>query len=190
MMISAQKGDREKVIRILAAAFDQNLSVNFIVKNDILIKERIQKLVSYSYDLCFSYGRVYLSDERNACALILFPNQMRWSVYKVWLDVQLILKAIGTERLFLALKRESVLNGARPKIAMAYLWFIGVEPHEQGRGIGTLLLKEVLLEAGVLNLPIYLETSTLTNLPWYKKQGFEIYHELLLSYRLYFLKHD
>ncbi len=41
-----------------------------------------------------------------------------------------------------------------------------------------------------MNRPIYLATSTMKNLPWYKKSGFEVYNELDLGYNLFFLKRE
>ena len=71
---------------------------------------------------------------------------------------------------------------------MYYLWFIGVDPKYQGSGIGTDLMQSLIEDSEKQQRPIFLETSTLRNLPWYKKFGFEIYNELELSYKLYFLK--
>lgn len=71
---------------------------------------------------------------------------------------------------------------------MAYLWFIGVNPGDQHKGIGSKLLQEIIAFADQKKLPLFLETSTLTNLPWYERFGFKIYDQLELSYTLYFLK--
>jgi predicted N-acetyltransferase YhbS len=73
---------------------------------------------------------------------------------------------------------------------MTYLWFIGVYLAEQNKGIGSLLLQEIIQHSIQNNRPIYLETSTIKNLPWYSKFGFKVYSEQDLSYRLYFLKRD
>lgn len=73
---------------------------------------------------------------------------------------------------------------------MSYLWFIGVDPEYQNTGIGTQLLHDVIAYSRQKNRPVYLETSTLKNLPWYKKVGFQIYQELDLTYKLFFLKYN
>jgi ribosomal protein S18 acetylase RimI-like enzyme len=73
---------------------------------------------------------------------------------------------------------------------MYYLWFIGVDPKHQNSGIGTTLLNEVIKDSESKNRSIYLETSTMKNLPWYKKFGFDVYNELDLSYKLFFLKKE
>ncbi len=73
---------------------------------------------------------------------------------------------------------------------MYYLWYIGVEPTEQNKGIGGNLLSEVIENATSMDRKFFLETSTLQNIPWYKKFGFKIYHEMDLGYRLYFMKRE
>ena len=73
---------------------------------------------------------------------------------------------------------------------MYYLWFIGVDPKHQNSGIGTELLKDIIKDSNLMERPIYLETSTLKNLPWHKNFGFDIYNQLDLSYKLFFLKKE
>jgi ribosomal protein S18 acetylase RimI-like enzyme len=73
---------------------------------------------------------------------------------------------------------------------MTYLWFIGVDPAWQHQGIGGKLLNEIIEEANMESLPVYLETSTLQNLPWYERFGFEIYNKLEMSYTLFFLRRE
>ena len=71
---------------------------------------------------------------------------------------------------------------------MYYLWFIGVDPAYQNSGTGTKLLNEVIEDSNLCKRPIYLEASTLKNIPWYKKFGFSVYNKLDLGYKLFFLK--
>lgn len=67
-----------------------------------------------------------------------------------------------------------------------YLWFIGVNPELQGKGLGSALFQEIEAQ-NKTQLPTYLETSTETNLPFYQKLGFEVYREVDLGYRLYMM---
>ena len=48
---------------------------------------------------------------------------------------------------------------------MNFLWFIAVDAAHQGRGTGTHLLNEIFSESEAETRTIYLETSTLKNLP-------------------------
>jgi ribosomal protein S18 acetylase RimI-like enzyme len=96
---------------------------------------------------------------------------------------------VGISGISKAIEREKEIKSAYPNPkSMFYLWFIGVKPEHQGQGRGSRLLKRLTEEALKKNRSVFLETSTRRNLPWYKKHGFEIYHEHDFSYNLYFLK--
>jgi ribosomal protein S18 acetylase RimI-like enzyme len=61
-----------------------------------------------------------------------------------------------------------------------YLWVLGVEPEQQGRGTGSQLLQRVLLSAGAQRVPCYLETENPRNIPFYQKHGFRLIREMAL----------
>ncbi|MET3981948.1 ribosomal protein S18 acetylase RimI-like enzyme [Mucilaginibacter sp. UYP25] len=189
-MIKVDRNQKPHVVEILISSFEDNQSVNYIVKQDSERKERIRALMDYSIEMCSVFGAVWLSDDKKACALILYPQQKRTTLKSVCLDLKLIFSAIGLGGIRKALKRETSIKAKQPKAAMAYLWFIGVNPIYQHSGIGSSLLKEVIADADQKVIPIFLETSTLQNLPWYKQFGFRIYDELTLTYTLYFLRRD
>lgn len=58
-----------------------------------------------------------------------------------------------------------------------YLWALGVDPANQGQGIGTSLLEPTLARAQEFGIPCYLETQTEGNVAFYCKRGFEVLHE-------------
>jgi ribosomal protein S18 acetylase RimI-like enzyme len=165
------------------------LSVNYIVRQDAKRIQRIRALMQYSFEVCYRFGDVWLSNDHTACALVLYPNLKRTTFVSVWLDIQLILCAIGFSGIKKALNREAQIKKLQPKKPVAYLWFIGVNPLYQHQGTGSRLLQEVMADAARKYLLVYLETSTVRNLPWYEKFGFEIYDQLDLGYVLFFLKH-
>lgn len=189
-MIKASYNDKEHVVFLLAQAFKDNQSVNYIIRQDKFKTSRIYALMEYSFEMCFHFGEVYLSDDKSACALLLPPKAKRTTLRSIWLDMKLILNAIGINRIGIALKRESAIKEKQFKGDIQYLWFIGVDPSYQQKGAGTTLLKEVLAKYDREGLTVCLETSTVQNLPWYEKLGFDIYDELDLGYKLFFLKRN
>jgi len=189
-MITATQDDKKLVKNILANSFKDNQSVNFIVRQDRIKLKRIHALMDYSFEVCHLFGKVWLSDDRKACALTLLPNQKRTTLQSIWLDVRLIFQAIGLGGIQKTLNREAAIKKLQSKEKMIYLWFIGVEPIHQNTGIGSNLLKEIVADANNKSLPVYLETSTIKNLPWYEHFGFKIYNKLELGYSLFFLKHE
>jgi ribosomal protein S18 acetylase RimI-like enzyme len=189
-MVKAKQTDKNLVADILTKSFENNQSVNYIAKQDEKRLTRIRSLMDYSFEVCYSFGDVFLSDDRKACALVLYPDKKKTTFKSILLDIKLILSCIGVENIKKALTRESKIKQLQPKELMYYLWFIGVDPDYQNEGIGSILLNEIIEDSEHKERPIYLETSTLKNLPWYQKFGFRIYNELELSYKLFFLKRE
>lgn len=187
-MTIASFNDKELVVNILTASFADNKSVNYIVKQDSRRQLRVMRLMEYSFDTCNRFGEILLSNDKKACALILFPDKKRTTLQSIISDIKLIIGCMGLLKAKKAMTREAIIRKIHPSIPFAYLWFIGVHPAEQNKGIGSALLKEVIEKYYTDNRAIYLETSTEKNLPWYKKYGFKTYSELDFGYRLYCMK--
>ena len=115
-------------------------------------------------------------------------HKKKTSLKSIILDIKLIIQCTGIKNVKKTLNREALIKKIQPKEPMTYLWFIGVNLEDQNKGLGSKLLQSIIQFSEQKNKPIYLETSTIRNLPWYKKFGFEVYSEQDLSYRLYFLK--
>jgi len=187
-MIQAEYTDKELVVDILANAFKNNKSVNYIITQDEKKEQRVRRLMEYSFGLCYRYGKVVLTTDKKACALILFPDKKRISLYSICLDMYLVFSCIGLLNVKRAMERESKIKQLQLKNNVYYLWFIGVYPVEQNKGIGSMLLNNIINDAHEQQRIICLETSTVRNIPWYEKFGFQIYDQLNLGYTLFFLK--
>jgi ribosomal protein S18 acetylase RimI-like enzyme len=187
-MKRAGKNQKQLVIDILAESFDQNRSVNYVVKQDEKRRQRIRTLMSYSFDVCNAFGDVWLYENKQACALVVLPDKKRTTFASMLWDAQLAVSVIGLSRVGQVLGRESKIKSFHPKEPFAYLWFIGVKSDMQGKGIGGALLNELIAWYSDQKRPIYLETSVDLNLPWYKYHGFEIFNTIELSYSLYLLR--
>lgn len=93
-MRKAEYSGKNLIIDILTDSFETNQSVNCIVKQDKKRVNRIRSLMDYSFEVCYSYGEVYLSDDKKACALILFPDKKKTTLKSILLDVKLILSCV------------------------------------------------------------------------------------------------
>lgn len=187
-MIEATSRDKELIVDILSASFQENKSVNYLIPQDSKHRQRLRKLIDYTFEICMQSGKAVLSEDRKACALLIIPERKKTTLKTLFLMVDLIWNSIGAGNIRKALDREKRIGARQPKSPFYHLWFIGVSPDHQGKGSGSMLLHEILQEAGELGRPVYLETSTLRNLPWYEKNGFTIYDKLELTYTLYLLK--
>lgn len=187
-MVRASATDKDSVVNILARAFDDNKSVNYVIPRGGKRLQRIRHLMAYSFEVCNRFGDVFISDDRAACALVLFPDKKRPTLQSIWWDVRFVVSCIGPFNVGKVLRREAKIRRLQPAGALYYLWFIGVDPLQQNKGAGSKLLGELIGESERLNRTLCLETSTEKNLPWYRKAGFAVYNELHLTYRLFFLK--
>ncbi|MBS1681603.1 MAG: hypothetical protein OJF59_001846 [Cytophagales bacterium] len=187
-MKRASVDQKSLVVDILVKSFDDNKSVNYVVKQDRNREARIRGLMDYSYNICNTFGDVWISDDAQACALVLHPDKKRSTFTSILWDAKLALNVIGLNRVARVLGRESKIKSFHPKKRFSYLWFIGVSPQFQNAGKGSQLLNEIIKDSSAEGRPIYLETSVDRNIQWYQKHGFEIFQSLDLSYRLYMLR--
>src|SRR5258705_4342417 len=122
------------VLDILTESFDDNRSVNYVVKQDERRKQRIRGLMNYSFNVCDSFGDVWLSDDEQACALVLYPDRKRATLSTISWDARLALSVIGIGQIGQVMARESKIKSYHPREPFSYLWFIGVPPEQQGMG--------------------------------------------------------
>ena len=67
-----------------------------------------------------------------------------------------------------------------PKALHWYLGVLGTTPARQGEGIGSSLLGPVLQRCDAEGFPAYLESSKESNIPFYRRHGFELRAEIAL----------
>lgn len=189
-MNRAKHSDKELIVNILTKSFDNNKSVNYIINQEKNRSYRIRSLIEYSYDLCELFGDIFITDDKNGCALIMKPELKKTTFKSILLDAKFVFKCLGVRNIKKAMSREAKIKRVHPKGPIYYLWFIGVEPENQNKGAGSKLMNEIIVEAKKQNRILCLETSTVRNIPWYEKFGFVIYHQFDFGYELFSLKKE
>jgi hypothetical protein len=67
----ASNADKFRVVSILSIAFAENKSVLNLVGNRRVGKDKsIRALMAYAFEECMEFGRVYLTEDGKACALV------------------------------------------------------------------------------------------------------------------------
>lgn len=187
-MLKAQSKDRAFITHLLAQSFDDNKSVNYIIPQGRHRSKRLLRLMEYSFDYCQLHGNVYLSDDRQGCALVVYPHKAKSTLRSTLLDLRLITTCVGLANLKKTLQREAIIKKLHPREPFCYLWFIGVSPTAQHNGTGSALLRQLLEQCDREALPFYLETSVERNVPWYERFGFIEYKTLNPGYLLHCMK--
>ncbi|MEO1052759.1 MAG: GNAT family N-acetyltransferase [Bacteroidota bacterium] len=186
-MIKATRADKDLIIDILSDSFSDNRSVTSLVGEGKGLESRMRHLMSYSFEQSFLRGLAFLNDEKNACVLLIDHSKKLPFLKATGLDLSLVINVVGLKKLSSTLKKQSAIKNVHPKSAYYHLWYIGVKSDVQSKGAGSQLLKEVIDTFGAEH-PIYLETSTMKNVPWYEKHGFETIDKIDFGYQLYMMK--
>ncbi|MGB0870345.1 MAG: GNAT family N-acetyltransferase [Flavobacteriales bacterium] len=160
----------KEVIRILKRSFKGNKSIVFMIGDDAKSEKRFDYLLKYSYDKAKLFGKVFYDDDLQSCAIVLDSRKKRFSLKSILLDIGLVFNVIGFKRLSSVLKREETINKYHPKGDFIHIWYIGVNPEEQGKGNGSYMLTQIMNH--YKGMDFYLETSNSRNIPFYLKHGF------------------
>jgi ribosomal protein S18 acetylase RimI-like enzyme len=90
----------------------------------------------------------------------------------------MLLRLTGWARFLRLARLRQVMDKAHPMDRPhAYLWFLGVTPEAQGRGVGSRLLKAKLDQLDQAGTPAFLETATERNVAFYRRHGFDVLSE-------------
>jgi len=119
---------------------------------------------------------VCLSD-RGGAALWLPPGTSSTRFFSSIFVAPSIAFGLGTRvvtawPLFMAMER------GHPKEPHHYLGVLGIDPPQQGQGLSKLLLEPTLAEADRDRKLAYLETAKESNLPFYRRFGFDVTQEI------------
>ena len=191
-MIEANRQHKDLIIDILVSAFKDNTedtSINFVVKQDAKRVERMKVLMGYLFEKALLFGKVFLSENKKACLLVIFSERERITVKTIALNIELALKCIGLKNIFKVLKRQRLLKRFHPGEDHIRPIIMGVSKDYFGRGSAAKLVLQVLHPYNEKRLPIIIDTVSDDNVKLYRKFGFKIKHrDESLGYPIYFMR--
>jgi len=177
-MRKATKADRKLVVDIISNSFEDNLSVNWVIKNDRKRMKRISVLAEYAFNTVLRKDGIYVSSDEEGVIMFYKQNAYKETFADYIDQAKLALQAVTLPRVLEVLKRESYKDNIRPSDGeFIYCWFYGVRNSARGKGAAIELKNFIFDEADKMNLPIFLETSMTKNLIAYERYGFETFHE-------------
>lgn len=192
-MIKASLNDRHLVANILSRAYDTNDTINETVNEpaekrvhnsplqETRRRNKIYRLMTWAFDLCYRYGGVFLSEDKKAAALIVYPDKKKFSFSCLIEELKLI-PILGLLNIPKVMQREMAYN----KLLPAYIikpMFLGTLPEARNQGRGSELMACLAEISDATQRPIYLDARIKKNEIWFSKQGFETFHRLTLGDR-------
>ena len=92
-------------------------------------------------------------------------------------------RAVGAKRPIKLLRDLAAVEKKHPKWPHGYMGEIGVRRDAQGQGIGSALLRHALEACDATGTGAFLESSSVANLPLYRRHGFEVVEQVRLGRR-------
>jgi ribosomal protein S18 acetylase RimI-like enzyme len=175
----ASRGDLDGMAHALSLAFEDDPVMQW------LFGDQAPRPVRYSRPFFTGEGRrhlrhqtVYTADGHPGAAYWDPPGHWKTSTMAVLRQAPLILRGIGPRA------RKALQGLARIEEAHAqhpehyYLAVLGTRPDRQGAGVGSALLEPVLTRCDHEGVGAYLESSKESNIPFYRRHGFEVVGEV------------
>jgi GNAT superfamily N-acetyltransferase len=180
-IINADKKDVSVLKRVLSESFSQDPMISWLVKPDkklVYRREFVFETMLNSFG--FKYGHVYTNEKKSCCAIWAPPGKYNPNSFFNLLLLPAWIKSVGLDRLIKIMNGSNYLAKHFAGPEYFYLMSIGTLPQEQGKGIGSALMKPVLDICDRDNIPACLETSNEKNLDFYKRHGFKIREEVII----------
>jgi GNAT superfamily N-acetyltransferase len=177
----ASPGEEDPIARSMAEAFWDDPVQVFLMPD---AKSRQRRMVGLFEVLLRGHylklGETYVTPDHSGAAMWAPPGKAVLPFTAVLRHSPAMLRSLG-RRSLLALQVLSAIEKQHPKTPHWYLGVLGTRPERQGKGIGSSLLQPVLERCDAEGVPAYLESSKHTNLPFYRRHGFEVTGEINLA---------
>jgi ribosomal protein S18 acetylase RimI-like enzyme len=178
--VQATAADVEEVSRTLSDAFAVDPHISWFMRDDA--RRDAARLAFFRMLVGgegFTQGRIDRPAGGGAAAIWMPFEWLRPTPLMAELrGLPAMLRATGLARFGRLMAIRADMDAHHPlDRPHAYLWFLGVAPAAQGRGIGSALLRAANARLDAEGLPAYLETGTTRNVALYERHGFKVLSE-------------
>ena len=178
--VQAGAADVEEVARTLADAFAADPMMDWMLRPDARrAAVRLELFRMLVREEGFPIGRIDRPAGGGAAAIWMPFEWLGPTPFLTELrGLPAMLRATGLARFsrLSAIRRDMDVHHPKDR-RHAYLWFLGVAPAAQGRGVGSALLRAANVRLDAEGLPAYLETATTRTVALYRRHGYEVISE-------------
>ncbi|APX67719.1 GNAT family N-acetyltransferase [Sphingomonas sp. gentR] len=168
----AGTGDRAAVAAMLGRAFADDPAMSYIFPDPAERAKRLPRLFALLFDSDAAGMRLVAQGEE-AATFWRPPGQAHVSTMAFVRRLIPVLHALGTS-LPRAMRLGDAIEAHFPAEPFWYLHIAGVDPAQQGRGLGGASIRAGLARCDADGVSAYLETATESNVGLYTRLGFQL----------------
>lgn len=169
--------DAAPLAQTLAHAFLDDPVLMYFLPDERTRAAKLPRLFKMLFKLGLPHCACYVTSNYEAVTLWRPPNEWHLSFWEYILNGPELLGIFGAGALNAMVTMDRI-EKKHPKKPHWYLQIIGTEPECQGKGYGSLIMRDRLAATDALGVDCYLESSKITNIPIYKSFGFEVTGEI------------
>ena len=179
---TATSSDVDQLVVTLTRAFDTDPVVNWMLRQDAKRTEGFDALFRACLDrLSLRHGEVLTTRDCAGGALWYPPGTSKIGFVQQLGLLPAMIRGTGLRGLGRMIGIMDLLDRNHPEKPHYYLQFIGVDPDQQGRGLGAALMRPALERCDQQACGAFLENTKESNLVFYERFGFSVTQEVHLE---------
>jgi ribosomal protein S18 acetylase RimI-like enzyme len=167
---TAGTNGKRQIVDVITLAFGTDPIARWVYPNSQQYLEYFPNFIRLFGGRAFETETAYYTKNFSAAALWLAPGTSPDEAALAALVQNTVSRDLQDE-VFALLEQMGELHPAEPHW---YLPLIGVDPTQQNKGFGSMLMQHALAVCDREELPAYLESSNLRNVTLYQRHGFEL----------------
>jgi GNAT superfamily N-acetyltransferase len=167
--------------RTLTAAFDDDPLFRFLLPGDARRAAWLQAFHRSVLGECATLDGAYTLDEGPSAGAIglILPGLWPVPFHRILRSVVLPFALPTWAFVHKGLHIEHRIRSLHPKTPHLYVYVLGVSPTRKRQGLGARLMEHAIGIARAKRCPVHLETANPVNLPFYRRFGLEVEHEIV-----------
>ena len=178
-MTDARPADANEIPAIaasLAKAFHDDPVMQHMLRAPAKRERQMTTFFSTEMKRAMKVGAVLTTDDQPAGAIWMAPG--KWQIGNLQLRSFVPVLVSWRSAITRSLRVLQLMEKVHPKEPHWYLAVLGTAPDHQGKGLGSSLVAPILRRCDDEGLPAYLESSKDSNVPFYRRHGFEVTGEI------------
>src|SRR5262245_38097627 len=173
---TATKADLDGLAESLTRAFEDDPIWRWLVPDDRHWARSVPYVFRHAAREQLPHETVWVTPDLAAAAIWAEPGHRPSALRELLAAPKMA--TVFRRRSLAGMRLEAAMRAGRPTEPHWYLAVLGTDPAHQGQGYGSAVLRTVLQRCDDTATGAYLESSKETNIPYYRRHGFEVIGEL------------